>query len=387
MADLKETIISSMANGPAVLADRAIMRRNGRDYRIDRFQTCGITGKIHPRVLRLRVTEIRQENEIAKTFRLVSADGYLPVFEAGQYLNLFTEIDGVRTSRPYSISSSPRQRAYYEITVGRIATGFVSDYFLDGIKVGDELEANGPAGVFHYNPVFHKKRSVFLAGGTGITPFMSMTREILEQGRDREIYFLYGGRNSQISTFHQELTALAARHPNLHYALVLSEPEPGWTGKTGFLTADCIKEFVPDMADCTYYLCGPTVMTDFCIKALAESGISGGQVRREVFGARQDIQNEPGWPAEVAPDTVFQLKVGERTVPALAGESILTALERNGIRVNVCCRSGECSFCRVRLIGGKVFMPRGVLLRLADEKFGYLHSCKAYPISDLEIGL
>ncbi len=387
MADLKETIISSMANGPQVLSDRAIMRRNGRDYRIDRFQTRAIVNQLHPQSLRLRVSEIREENAISKTFRLVSADGYLPVFEAGQYLNLFVEIDGVRTSRPYSLSGSPRQRAYYEITVGRIATGFVSDYFLDKVKVGDKFEANGPAGVFHYNPVFHRPRSVFLAGGTGVTPFMSMTREILETGREREIHFIYGSRTTDTATFHQELTALAARHPNLHYTLVLSEPEPGYTGRTGFITADCIRQLVPEPAGCTYYLCGPTVMTDFCIKALGEIGISGGHVRREVFGARQDIQNEPGWPADIAPDTVFQLKVGDRTVPALAGEPILVALERSGIRVNVCCRSGECSYCRVKLMGGKVFMPRGVLLRLADEKFGYIHSCKAYPITDLEIGL
>ena len=68
-------------------------------------------------------------------------------------------------------------------------------------------------------------------------------------------------------------------------------------------------------------------------------------------------------------------------------ESILCTLERNKIRVNVCCRSGECSLCRVKLISGKVFIPRGVLLRHADEVFNYIHSCKANPISDLEIYL
>lgn len=385
MADLKETIISSMVNGPQVLADRAIMRRNGRDYRMDRYQTRAKVNQLHPQSLRLRLTEIRGENDIAKTFRLVSVDGYLPPFEAGQYLNLFVELDGVRTSRPYSLSSSPRQRAYYEITVGRTVGGFISDYLLDKAKVGDEFEANGPAGVFHFNSVFHKRRSVFLAGGTGVTPFMSMTRELLERGDDREIYFLYGGRSSAVSTFHQELTALTAQYPNLHYALVLSEPEPGWTGKTGFLTADLIRELVPDLKGCTYYLCGPTVMTDFCIKALGELGIADAQIRREVFGARPDIQNEPGWPEGLSPDQTFKLTVGGKSVDAKAGESLLTTLERAGIRVNVCCRSGECSFCRVKLVSGRVFMPRGVLLRLADEKFGYIHSCKAYPISDLEI--
>ena len=81
------------------------------------------------------------------------------------------------------------------------------------------------------------------------------------------------------------------------------------------------------------------------------------------------------------------VSVDGKTIDAKSGESLLTALERAGIRVNVCCRSGECSLCRVKLVSGKVFLSKGALLRYADEKFGYVHSCKAYPISDLEIML
>lgn len=74
-----------------------------------------------------------------------------------------------------------------------------------------------------------------------------------------------------------------------------------------------------------------------------------------------------------------------REIKALSRESVLTSLERAGIPMTVCCRSGECGLCRVQLLSGKVFMPRGVLTRHADEKFGYIHSCKAYPIGDLEV--
>ncbi|MEG1305461.1 MAG: 2Fe-2S iron-sulfur cluster binding domain-containing protein, partial [Oscillospiraceae bacterium] len=84
---------------------------------------------------------------------------------------------------------------------------------------------------------------------------------------------------------------------------------------------------------------------------------------------------------------VFKLTVGDRVIDAKSGESVLTALERAGVRVNVCCRSGECSLCRVRLVSGKVFLSKGIMLRMADEKFGYIHSCKAYPISDIEISI
>lgn len=106
-----------------------------------------------------------------------------------------------------------------------------------------------------------------------------------------------------------------------------------------------------------------------------------------MFGTRQDIQNEPGFPQELSGTEVFKLKVGDKVIDAKCNESILCALERAGVRVNVCCRSGECSLCRVKLVSGKVFMPRGVLLRHADEMFGYIHSCKAYPIGDVEIAL
>ena len=91
--------------------------------------------------------------------------------------------------------------------------------------------------------------------------------------------------------------------------------------------------------------------------------------------------------SDITSDMVFNLKVGAKVIPAKASESILVALERANIRVNVCCRSGECSLCRVKLVKGKAYLANGMLLRLADQKFGYIHSCKSYPISDLEIEL
>lgn len=385
MKSMKETIIGQMVHGNEILNDIAITRKNGRDLILERNRTKEIISGIHPEKLELRVAEIYEVTKDAKVIRLVSKNGYLPPFQAGQYINIFTVIDGVRTSRPYSISSSPKQRAYYEITVARIATGFVSDYLIDKVKVGDEFEANGPAGTFHFNPVFHYKKSVFLAGGSGITPFMSMSREILESDMNREIYLIYGCRNEEVAIYHNELTEMDKKHDNFHYKLVVSDEDAEFTGRKGFIDANCIKELVSKLDDCTFYMCGPQIMTDFCMKVLEELNIKGRNIRREMLGSRQDIQNEPGWPTELNGTEIFKVKVGDQVIDAKSNESLLTAIERAGLRVNVCCRSGECSLCRVKLVSGNVFMPRGVLLRLADEKFGYIHSCKAYPISDLEI--
>lgn len=384
--NIKETLLGTLVHGEEVLENIRVMRNVSPD-KISAAPVASAAEALHRKELNLVVNAVIDTGKNAKIIRFVSEDGYLPPFEAGQYINLFTVIDGVRTSRPYSISSSPRQRAYYEITVARIPQGFVSDYFIDRVKVGDRFTANGPAGVFRFQPVFHSRKSLFLAGGSGITPLLSMTREILDAALDRDVVLLYGCRSPEAALYHEELSAYAAQYPNFRYHLVVSDPVEGWTGETGFLNKELIARIVPDFMERTSYICGPQVMNDFCQKELAALGVPEKQVRREMFGARRDIQNEPGWPKELTGSEVFKLKVGDRVIDAKSGESILVALERAGVRVNVCCRSGECSLCRVKLVSGNVFMARGMLRRYADEKYGYIHSCKAYPIGDVEIML
>lgn len=131
-----------MKNGKNILNEIAVSEKVGKDFSLDKTRTQRIVDQLHPAVLNLRISEIIPATKGAKTIRFVSENGYLPPFEAGQYINVAVEIDGVRTTRPYSICSSPCQRAYYEITVARIKGGFVSDYFLDRAKVGDTLQAN-----------------------------------------------------------------------------------------------------------------------------------------------------------------------------------------------------------------------------------------------------
>lgn len=384
---LKETLLGTLVHGEEVLEDIRVARKISPDKLPIGKEPAARIAQLHPRELSLVVSAIEDTGKNAKTFRLSAKQGYLPPFEAGQYINLFTEIEGVRTSRPYSISSSPRQRAYYEITVARAQRGFVSDYLLDQVSVGDEFAANGPAGVFRYQPVFHKKHSVFLAGGSGITPFMSMLREILEARLDRRVTLIYGCRCAVSALFHEELSAYAARYGNFTYHLVVSDETDCWSGETGFIDAKLIQKLVPNLNEATFYVCGPQVMNDFCKQELLRLAIPEKRIRREMFGARQDIEKEDGWPKELTGQEVFKLKAGEQTIDARANESLLTALERAGVRMNVCCRSGECSLCRVKLVSGRVYLAKGMLLRMADEKFGYVHSCKAYPISDVEIML
>lgn len=382
--NIKETLLGTLVHGEEILENIRVMRSVSAD-KISCENVAAASERLHSKSLSLLVSSISDTGKNAKVIRFVSENGYLPPFEAGQYINIFTEIDGVRTSRPYSISSSPKQRAYYEVTVARIKDGFVSDFFLDDVKVGDRFEANGPAGVFRFQPVFHSRKSLFLAGGSGITPFLSMTREIVDAALNRDVVMLYGCRSSKAALYDEELRGYSENYPNFKYHLIVSDEDDSWNGETGFIDRNLIKRLVPDYAERTCYICGPQVMNDFCKKELEDLGLPEKQIRREMFGTRRDIQNEPGWPENLTGNEVFNVKIGERVIPAKSGESLLTALERSGVRMNVCCRSGECSLCRVKLVDGKVFLSKGVLQRYADEKYGYIHSCKAYPISDLEI--
>ena len=342
--------------------------------------------RLHPALLTLRVVDIIQETPSAKTLRLVSEDGFLPPFQAGQYISLFLEVDRVRTSRPYSISSQPRQIGYYDITVRRLAGGRVSNYLLDHIRVGDRLQSSGPQGHFYYNPLFHHATLICIAGGSGITPFMSMLREIAECGLDRTVFLFYGNKNMQDVIFHAELLRISERFPRIHYIPVIEKAHGGYTGECGLIDAELIRKFIPDSRQCTCYLCGPQGMYDFCTPALESLGIQKRHIRRELYGPPLNIRNDPGWPAHVTEDRIFSVKIKNKgTIQAPATVPLLVSLENNGITPPSICRSGECSMCRVKVLTGSVFQPSGTPVRKSDSVYGYVHACVSYPLEDLEI--
>ncbi len=340
---------------------------------------------IHPRRLKLKVKEIIKETDTAKTFRLESKDGTLPLFRAGQYINLFVEIGGVKTSRPYSISSAPGQ-PYYDITVRRVEGGFVSSYLLDKVKAGDGFESTGPNGYFYYEPLMDSFDLVFLAGGSGAAPFMSIIREAVEKKSALNIHFIYGSRKPDDIIFDKELKGIASKHKNIKVDYVISKPPSGWKGATGFLDDKVILSLAGDLKGKTVFTCGPALMYKLCGAALVKLGVPARRSKREAYGPPQDVTRDPAWPGVVAAKefVITEVRSG-RKVKAKAGEPLMNSLERAGIVVPVVCRSGECTACRTRLISGKVFTPARVHHRQADKKFGYIHPCMSYPLDDLTI--
>jgi ferredoxin-NADP reductase len=375
---------------------RKALRQPGQgfDYTQDKDTVRRVVSRLHPRRMRLRVSEIIQETPTTKTFRFQRTDGPLPPFRPGQYVNVFVDVDGVLTSRPYSISSPPQAgeteggRDTLELTVRDKPGGFVAPYLFNEVQVGDELETTGPTGNFYHEPLIDGENLVFLAGGSGITPFMSIIRDTLQRDYPLKIHLLYGSRVPADVIYGDELAKLAASHPNFDNLLVISEPPPGYDGLTGFLDAHLIREQVGDMTGKTFYICGPNVMVDFCLGALEELGVPPHKIRRELYGPPADVTQEPGWPEGLLADTIFDVEVvGQKTIRAPAGEPLMNTLERYGFVVPAVCRSGECSACRTGLLAGKVFMPAHTGLRESDRQHGYIHACVSYPLEDLRIRL
>lgn len=372
-----------------VAKNRKALRESGQgtDYTHERFRDVvnRVVSRIHPKRMKLQVVEILSQTDTAKTFRFERLDGPLPPFRAGQYVNVMVNVDGVRTSRPYSISSAPMAERL-ELTVRDKPGGFVAPYLFKELKVGDVLETTGPAGHFYYEPLIDGEDLVFLAGGSGITPFMSMIRDAVQRRRRLKIDLLYGCRTPEDVIFRAELDKLAATYSNFTLCVVISEPQEGYGGLKGFLDSTLIAQLVGDIRGQTFYMCGPRAMHDFCRAALKEMEVPQRKIRYELCGAPDDVSKEPGWPEGLSKDVVFEVDVaGKKMILAKAGEPLLNAFDRSGLVVPALCRSGECSACRIRLLAGRVFVPSQATVRESDRTAGYIHSCVSYPIDNLKI--
>ncbi len=383
---MKQELMEQIEGYDKIRQEIEISRKFGDDFSLERGQVAEYVNRLHPSQIKLCVRKIIEETVSTKTIRLTAVNGYLPPFQAGQYIALSVEVDKVRTGRAYSISSSPRQTGYYDITVRRVKNGRVSNFLLDEVKVGDLLQSSGPQGAFHYHPILHQKEMVCLAGGSGITPFMSMIREITDRGLQRTVHLFYGSRTLDDMIFHQELSQLSEQFATINYIPVIEDPGPEYKGKTGYITAEVIKEILGGLAAKSFFVCGPQAMYTFCLPELDKLGINKWKIKQEMFGTPVNIYEYKGWPSEIKAKDRFTVRVnGSTSFETSAGEALLVALEDNGLVVPSLCRSGECSQCRIKLVSGKVFQPEGTPVRKSDRKYGYIHACVSYPLENLEI--
>lgn len=380
--ELDRDILHAIEGYSEGLKRKQSREKTGTDKTEQKGKVASEIAKLHPKRLHLKLVKIIEETASTKTFRFESLQGALPPFQAGQYINLFVNINGVETARPYAISSNPAERDYYDLTVKIVERGFVTNYLLHQLEEGQEFTATSPMGSFYHNPLFHGDDLVFLAGGSGGAPARSMILHALENDLSKHYHLIYSNSFEDDVIFQDEFRALEKQYDNFTLTEIVSRP----TESSGRLTQTRIRELVGSMEGKTYYVCGPTPFNDACEQHLKALGVKDKHIRIECNGPPKQVSQLPGWPEGVSESDEVTVTIhGRGQFKAKVGEPLLNSLERNGYSAENACRSGECSLCRVKVLKGDVFNPPEAKLRKSDKDFGWTHSCVAFPTQDIEI--
>ena len=227
-----------------------------------------------------------RESENITSILLKPADGLaLPAFKPGQYMTIRISIPGEQylMNRQYSLTCSPNKE-YFRISVkkelpGSSPDGKVSNYLHTYLNVGDRLEATAPAGDFTLD-VMESEPVYFIAGGVGITPFMSMLHTLSEKNPLRKVVLKHSVRNEQIRPFNEELKQLAQKMPHFETMFYVSDDKRR-------MTSEDLRGLDPKGI---YYVCGPAGFMSFAVSSLREAGISEDQIHHEFFGPAMQLE-------------------------------------------------------------------------------------------------
>lgn len=228
----------------------------------------------------LKIVEVIQETPDTKTFRF-SLNGKID-FKAGQFVSLVRMIDGKKVCRSYSISSSPVHRDYIDITFRVYPEGEFTPTFYR-MKKGDTIKGKGSCGNFYFEEGMADE-VVFIAGGTGIAPFMGMIRYVLGKNLDVKMKCIYSARNPEGIIFREELTELAEKNENLEFLPTITRPwtsKEKWKGRKGRIDPKFLKDSIKGMKDPLFFLCGPPVMVEATEKMLEKIGIKKERIKKE----------------------------------------------------------------------------------------------------------
>jgi ferredoxin-NADP reductase len=289
-------------------------------------------------------------------------------------------LDGQKLRRSFSISSSPTQTGFVEITVKKQPTGCISNFLNERAQRGLTVEARGPFGRFQFDPNTHK-RIVLFAGGSGITPIISMLRYIDDLSLDTEAILFYSVRTRADIIFDSELKMLEERLAKLHRVVVLTKPDDGWCGAKGRISRELIIEHLSGLNDRTFFLCGPQAFMEHVKGILLELGVRTETIVEERFdGGKTNI------PAGADIESSFGIAEFVRsgkTATLFPGQSLLEAAEANGVNLPYGCRQGQCGTCATRLLEGDVDSPDGLDPGLKAR--GYVLACVTRARGDVRL--
>jgi len=295
----------------------------------------------------------------------------------GQFLTFDWVIDGKKLPRSYSISSSPLRTDYVEITVKE--QGTVSSFLNRDAKEGLRVEAHGPFGRFYFD-LKQDTDIVLFAGGSGITPIMSMLRYIEEAAANTKITLFYAVRTEHDVIFQEDLANLRKRLPWFRSVIVASRPGAEWVGVRGHLNRSLIEEYLGEGRHQTFFLCGPAAFMASVNEILTSLGVPAEKIRQERFTI-----DRPASTASAASTCSVDFARSGGKYECSSAETLLSVAENHGINIPSSCRVGQCGTCATLVLDGEVEMEVEDGLESALKSTGYRLLCVGRARSDVRL--
>lgn len=313
-------------------------------------------------------------------------------FTQGQYLTLRKTIAGQDLRRSYSICAGVDD-GELRVGVRKVKGGVFSNWIHEQLKPGDRIAVMAPQGRFFVplDPA-SARHHVGIAGGSGITPILSILKTVLAREPQSRCTLVYGNRSLKSTMFKEELEDLKNRFMTrlvLHH--VFSDEPTDAPLNMGLMDRDKIAEFLGTVlpADSIdhVYICGPYQMNDEAEAALLAAGVPEGRIHIERFGVAPQAggavvhQAQPG-DAERAKIVIVRDGLRREIEFQKDQPSILDAASAAGLEVPFSCTSGVCGTCRAKLVEGQVRMERNFALDKAEVAGGFILTCQAHPVTE-----
>ncbi|BBY92893.1 ferredoxin [Mycobacterium gallinarum] len=292
-------------------------------------------------------------------------------YRAGQFLTLRVNVDGQDLRRCYSMSSAPVEDEL-RITVKRDPGGVVSNWLNDAATEGVEIHAAPPEGRFCLRD--NGDEIVAFAGGSGITPIMSLMRTALS-GSSRRIRLFYANRNRDSVIFDEALARLAEQHADrLAVAHHIDDDN-------GVVTPEAVRTFLEDAGAADYYICGPRPFMDTVEAAVRESGVPSQRVHLERFTVDPVPADVGNSSTETTETVVIELDGKKTTADYRSGNTLLQTARMSGLRAPSSCETGSCGTCMARIVTGSARMLNNDALDDDEVAEGWVLTCQSLPTS------
>jgi glycine betaine catabolism B len=333
--------------------------------------------------------QVRHETHDVKTFVLAARRPQLFRYRPGQFLTFDFEIDGERINRCYTLSSTPTRPHLVSITTKRVPGRPVSNWLHDRLEPGMELRATGPMGGF--TSLNHPaEKYLFLSGGSGITPLMSMARAYHDLALPRDIVFVHFARTPADIIFRAELELIARNLPSFRFVPVCEADTPGerWTGFGGRVSPPLLRLIAPDFLEREVMVCGPAPFMAAVRGLLAEAGFDMARHHEESFDFATltgGTAEEEAAPLPAARTFKVEFRNSGRTVECGADSFVLGAAKAAGMRLPSSCTKGLCGTCKSRLLSGEVQMKHQGGIRQREIDQGMVLICCSKPLTDLVV--